>query len=145
MEDFIAIEDDEDLVELPTDWATLFNKSKKLNFLQKDDSSKLLPLTPWKNWNEFEYVYYNLFNHFYKCNEMQQETQKHLKSKDESLLNLEHSYNIIEMWRSRNFNNIPICIDISQQLLHLLYLFNGNTQNMRRLFAISISRLTNRL
>eukprot|EP01083_Nonionella_stella_P012177 34554_1 len=150
--DFISVNDsDDDLVPLPTDWTNLPRKSN-LDFMQNDESSKkqiLLPVMPWKDWKEFKHVYHNLFDHFCQTNPNYNthntESQSNLKSQTDSLSNLKHSYAIVEMWRSRTYNHLPICVDITQQLMHSLYLFNGDNESLRRLLALNITRATNRL
>ena len=49
------------------------------------------------------------------------------------------------MWRSRNRQALPMCVDVSQQLLHSVYLFNGNNQSLRRILGMCITRSVNRL
>lgn len=151
-DEFVAFDDGEDtFVSLPQNW---FSRPRAVgSVLEKDSEHRSSPrggrrgaATLWLNWDEFDSVHHNLFHHFCVSGELAPEWMDsgRLFSSD-SVLNLQHGVDVVEMWRSRDPQRLSVCIDVTQQLMAALYLFGGSKQALRRVMASCISRITNRL
>ena len=119
----------------------------------------MVPTMPWKTWHEFECVYKSLYGAF---DTLIEKEIKYDNSNDRSTnrLSIEMTFSLIEVWRSRQPKFLPVCVDVTYQILKQLIEMNShqdknsnnnnNNNNINRQTIIcnlgmNISRLTNRL